>query len=570
MGGMGGARASASSFIIAQFHHYLALGACVVIAVAFVLTVIYTLVGHHDDVARTELPARTWLRAAFGALWILDGLLQLQAGMPLGLANQVMSPTASGNPHFVGIVVQWAVRTWNAHPLALAPATVWIQVGIGLLLWCSRGRASQLAGAVSVLWGFAIWSGGNGFGGIFTTTGSFLFGWPGAIVFYMIAGVVIAAPPTWSAEKIRRVTTRSSAAILVVGSVWQALPANHFWSSGDTNSLYLMSQNMSAVPQPSSVRSLVSAVGRSGFHGGLVVNAVVVAWMLTTAIGLWKVANRPIVWPVVSAVVGAVAVWVGVQDLGFFGGVGTDPNSMLPFAALTLGAYSWQTSPRLSSPRWTRMGASVGAFATAMLFVGALPAADAVIVAPVEATQYQALNADVSVLNPRISAPALAVAVRDQNNRPATVIALGQTTVLTFLDPTCWTDCAALGRQLISLDARLGHPRDVRYVAVCANRFHHSVADLRSFIARYGLGTLGSRFEFVTGSLRDLETVWSSYGIEVDMKPTDRMSVHTDQVDVADRRGNIAVIVPDDPPGGWAGQESAVTVLANAVHVAQQ
>ena len=32
-------------------------------------------------------------------------------------------------------------------------------------------------------------------------------------------------------------------------------------------------------------------------------------------------------------------VWVLVQDFGFFGGVGTDPNSMIPIALLFSGGY---------------------------------------------------------------------------------------------------------------------------------------------------------------------------------------------------------------------------------------
>ncbi len=34
-----------------------------------------------------------------------------------------------------------------------------------------------------------------------------------------------------------------------------------------------------------------------------------------------------------------LADWVLIQDLGFFGGLGTDPNSMIPFALLAVGGY---------------------------------------------------------------------------------------------------------------------------------------------------------------------------------------------------------------------------------------
>ena len=39
---------------------------------------------------------RSLLRMAFGAIWLIDGILQFQVSMPLGLANNVVAPMASG------------------------------------------------------------------------------------------------------------------------------------------------------------------------------------------------------------------------------------------------------------------------------------------------------------------------------------------------------------------------------------------------------------------------------------------------------------------------------------------
>ena len=41
-------------------------------------------------------------------------------------------------------------------------------------------------------------------------------------------------------------------------------------------------------------------------------------------------------------IVGSVfclATWVLIQDFGFFGGLGTDPNSMIPMALIFIGGY---------------------------------------------------------------------------------------------------------------------------------------------------------------------------------------------------------------------------------------
>jgi len=571
MGGMGGSTASGSPFIVNQFHHYLAVGLMWVLALAVAVTFATSWWRARHQSSVVEASGRTWLRLSFGTLWIVDGILQLQAGMPLGLANQVFAPAADGNPSFVKSIVATAVRLWNEHPLAFAPATVWVQVGIGLLLWSSRGSASRVGGALSVVWGTMVWAGGNGFGGMLGAHSSFLFGWPGAVVFYVVAGLLLALPLEHGAMRVSLWSTRVGAVTLALGALWQALPSNNFWSSGASNALWAMSNDMSGSAQPGFLRSLVLAVGRMGYHGSIVVNSAIITWMLATALGLWRYRSSPARWPLVSAAVGAVLIWVTIQDLGIFGGVGTDPNSMLPFAALVLASAPWKVLARFStSPRWGQIGASVAAFGVAMTLVGSVPMASASFFSPVETTQYEALNASVSVLSPRISAPQFPFALTNQFGQSRDIVHRGHVTVVTFLDPTCWTDCAALGRQLVSLDKRLGHPSSVTYVGIAANRFHYSAADDRAFIARYGLSSLGSRFQFLTGSLPQLEATWSAYGIEVDMKPTDKMSVHTDQVDIIDARGRVAVIVPDDPPEGWSGQESAVTVLAGAVRHAQK
>ncbi len=571
MGGMGGSAANGSPFVVSQFHHYLAVGLLWVLIVAVVATFATSWWRQRRPFPIAEMSGRTWLRFSFGALWIFDGILQLQAGMPLGLANQVFAPAADGNPSVVKSIIATAVRLWNEHPLAFAPATVWMQIGIGLLLWSSRGTASRVGGALSVFWGSLVWAGGNGFGGMLGAHSSFLFGWPGAVFFYMVAGFFLARPPERCARHLSLWSTRVGAVTLAVGSLWQILPQNDFWASGSSNALWAMSNDMTGAAQPGFLRSLVRAVGRMGYHGGAIVNAVIVLWMLATAIGLWRYRKSTARWPFISASIGAVTIWITIQDLGIFGGVGTDPNSMLPFAALILAGASWKPLERLSlSARWSHVGASVAAFGVAMTLVGGVPVASASLFSPVETTQYEALNASVSILSPRIAAPELPVALVNQFGQTRAIVRHGHVTVVTFLDPRCWTDCAALGRQLVSLDKRLGSPTSVTYVAIAANRFHHSIADDRAFIHRYGLTELGSRFQFLTGTRAQLETAWSAYGIEVDMKPTDKMSVHTDQVDVIDAQGRVAVIVPDDPPSGWSGQESAVTVLAGAVRLAQR
>ena len=130
---------------------------------------------------RRARPWRELLRIGFGVLWIIDGLLQGQPGMPAGLPSQVIEPAASSSPGWVQHIVNWAGTTWSYHPIQAGAAAVWIQIGIGVwLIAAPRGLWSRLGGLASVAWGLVVWVFGEAFGGIFAPGLTWLFGAPGA------------------------------------------------------------------------------------------------------------------------------------------------------------------------------------------------------------------------------------------------------------------------------------------------------------------------------------------------------------------------------------------------------
>ena len=138
---------------------------------------------------------RQLLRIGFGLLWVFDGILQAQPKMAVGLPSQVIEPIAASSPHWVQEVVNWAGTAWSYHPMQAGAAAVWIQVGIGVwLLAAARGPLSRLAGLVSVGWGLVVWVFGESFGGIFAPGLTWLFGAPGAVLIYAVAGALIALP----------------------------------------------------------------------------------------------------------------------------------------------------------------------------------------------------------------------------------------------------------------------------------------------------------------------------------------------------------------------------------------
>ena len=101
-------------------------------------------------------PASPWrrlLRIGFGLIWILDGILQAQPKMAIGLPSQVIEPIAASSPSWVQRLVNVGGTTWSYHPMQAGASAVWIQVGIGLwLIVAARGPLSRLAGLASACW----------------------------------------------------------------------------------------------------------------------------------------------------------------------------------------------------------------------------------------------------------------------------------------------------------------------------------------------------------------------------------------------------------------------------------
>ena len=137
---------------------------------------------------------RQLLRIGFGIIWIFDGLLQAQPAMAVGLSLAGHPARGGGLTGWVQHLVNWAGTSWSYHPIQAGAAAVWIQIGIGVwLITARRGPWSRLAGLTSVGWGLVVWAFGEAFGGIFAPGLTWLFGAPGAVVFYFAAGALIAA-----------------------------------------------------------------------------------------------------------------------------------------------------------------------------------------------------------------------------------------------------------------------------------------------------------------------------------------------------------------------------------------
>jgi cytochrome oxidase Cu insertion factor (SCO1/SenC/PrrC family) len=573
MPGMGGSQISLNNPLVVQLFRHSAFESSIswIIALALVALILASLFRRVNrfnlsTAGLAEPRSRTYLRMGFGALWLIDGLLQFQASMPLGLANNVVAPMASGTPTWLHSLMFDGIGIWNNHPIALAVGTAWIQVGIGVLLMVSNASIGRVAAFVSVGWAGLIWLVGNGAGGIFQSSNSILFGWPGAPLFYIAAGLWLAQSPTNFPEKFSRLTLRGLSVVLALGAVLQCLPSRNFWHGGNSNALTTMTKSMTSTPQPQPLAWIVTKVGDVAGTLGGGFNLIIIFWLVVSAAGLWLASTRLLRWPTRTVVIGALFFWVVAQDIPLWGGLATDVNSLLPIALL-----AWCASPARITERplvrhlplemRSSSGAVVASFASAMILFSALSMGWA-SVASAESTLFLAQNGPAAAVN--TVAPVFTLT--DQVHATYSLGEhSGRYTLLTFLDPECWTDCPLLAAQLKQVRAELAPNAKIDVVAVAADPYHEKVADVNHFISIHNLKNVED-FYFVTGKLSALQKVWHSYGIGVTMTPTAKMSIHSDYVFIINPDGRLKWIVPDEPLANWAGQHSAESELLTLLH----
>jgi cytochrome oxidase Cu insertion factor (SCO1/SenC/PrrC family) len=534
-----------------------------------------------------EARGRWVLRVGFGLIWILDGALQAQPKMAGGLAAQVIEPTAAASPAWVQHLVNWGGTAWSFHPITAGAATVWIQVGLGAwLLVAAHGPWSRLAGLASVAWGLVVWVFGESFGGIFAPGLSWLTGAPGAVLIYVVAGALIALPEdAWRSPRLGRLLLGGTGLFFIGMAVLQAWPGRGYWRGvihGQPGTLAGMVQQMSTTSQPHFLSALLAHFGSFAASNGFAVNLVVV--LALAAMGAVFLTGRPglVRYAAWFGVVFCLATWVLVQDLGFLGGLGTDPNSMVPWILLFCAGYlaltpapqqapaaaeghGWRERVRVPAPKAlgaavaTASARSVGAVAAlGIILIGAAPMAAAAANRTADPILALAIEGNSSPED----YPAPAFQLTDQNGQPVSLASLhGKVVLMTFLDPVCTTDCPLIGAEFKQTGVLLGSAdKDVELVAIVANPIYRSVEFTRAFDQQEGLASVPN-WLFLTGSLSQLNHLWNQYGVAADVLPAGAMVDHSDLALVIDRAGHIREEVGADPGPGTASTQSSFSVL---------
>lgn len=601
MSGMGGPLTTGNSMIVSAFQssllHQLLLVLVLLAALAIAWNVLRGAQLRHAIAAResgqdfsehtsvpTESAARQLLRVGFGLIWIFDGLLQAQSAMPVGLATQVLSPGASSSPGWVQSFVNAGATIWNNHPITAAVSAVWIQVGIGIwLIVARRGRWSQVGALVAVGWGLVVWSFGEAFGQIFAPGLTILFGAPGAVLFYCLGGAMVALPErVWSSPRTGRYLLFGMGLFFCGMAVLQAWPGRGFWQgtvrNKPTGTLVGMVQSMAGTPQPGFLSGWVSGFANFDAAHGFAVNLFVV--IVLGIIGVSLCSGRPQLARA-GMILGSVfclADWVLIEDFGFFGGLGTDPNSMIPIMVCCIAGYlafvrptALATEPLAStdaSPLGFRERAKLDpsyAFrclaaggAALVTLLGVAPMALASTNANADAIVSEATNGTPQATN----APAPEFSLTDQHGRPVTLASLrGKTIALTFLDPVCTTECPIIGQEFRAADLALGaRAKNTVFVAIVANQIYRSSFYTNAFDREENLSGV-SNWLYLTGNLTELNRVWDNYGVQVSVSPAGAMIDHSDIAYIIDASGHERFILSDGPGAGTSVTMSSFSGL---------
>jgi cytochrome oxidase Cu insertion factor (SCO1/SenC/PrrC family) len=565
---------------------------------------------------------RLLLRTGFGLLWIFDGILLGQSSMPVGLPSQVIEPTAQDSPHWVQHLVNWAGTTWSYHPIQAAAGAVWIQVGIGVwLLVARRGPLSRLAGVACFGWGLAVWVFGESFGGIFAPGLSWLTGAPGAAALYCVAGLLVALPPrTWRSPQLGRLMLAGIGLFLAGMAVLQAWPGRGFWQgsvNGRPGPLTAAVDIKAYQSQPSALADLVSGFSHVVAAHGFEVNLVTVIALALFAVAFLSGRARLVL--VAVCVMGAfcAAVWLQVQDLGFFGGLGTDPGSMIPMVLLAVAGYLWlcvppkpdqalatvptpattaapTPTPAVDAPLVPDLAAALAVQpdaarsrrldglsralaavsirtvaatgAVAVVLLGVVPMAAAQANPDASAILAQALDGSTVPLD----SPAPSFTLTDQHGAAVALSSLhGKAVLLTFLDPVCVTDCPLIAQEFREAGQMLGGAaRHVDLVAVNLNPLYSGLPYIQAFDREEGLTTVPD-WLYLTGSPAQLKPVWKQYGVESETLPAGSMLGHSDTAYAIDPSGRLFEELDFYPgSGSSATQSSFATELVTAARQA--
>jgi hypothetical protein len=269
-----------------------------------------------------------------GTLWIIDALLQAQPNMFTagGLVGGVLLPATAGQPGWIAGPMSWGIQLWETAPAFWNASAIVLELLIGGLLLAGPRRASWgRAGLyLSIGWGLVVWYFGEGLGGLFAGSPTYLAGAPGSVALYVLLAIALLLPETARPPARTLSMLRVGAGTLWgIGAFLQLAP--FFWSPLGLASVL---QNVAMMQLPFGLSGLDGRLVASMAGAPIVWNTVVCIVMFGMTLVL--LTGRGGTAPYVVAVVWLLFVWVVFQGLGMvFSNMSADLNTP-PLWALLL------------------------------------------------------------------------------------------------------------------------------------------------------------------------------------------------------------------------------------------
>jgi hypothetical protein len=285
------------------------------------------------------------LTISLGALWLLDGILQLQPAMfTSAFVQQVLATTLQGQPPAIAAIINFGIAVWNLNPFWFNIAAAGIQLLIGMLLIIPFMRRSEKIGPsdraaaitkfalwLSVAWALIIWIFGEGFGMIATGSATFYTGAPGSALLYAILAVFLLDEMNERRDKTDKHPLAklpiAAGIIFLIGAALNLTPM--FWQP-------TMLSMLATVP---AVSNWLAAGSLGGAQGTMLGNLLAVD--VLAALGIFLICmprSRTVAW---LACAFLIAVWWIGQSFGsiftFPGGTATDPNSAVVLVLFLVG-----------------------------------------------------------------------------------------------------------------------------------------------------------------------------------------------------------------------------------------
>ncbi len=472
-----------------------------------------------------------------GMFWILDGLLQAQPSMPRGFIPMVVEPAMSSQPQWLEKIGNLGINMWTLHTVSTDAITVVVQILIGLMLVTGNdGKIAKIGLNLSIIWGLIVWTIAEGMGSIFIVGASILTGSPGAVLFYILAAVILLRidKSKFNDGTAGKLLWNIVGAIFVFGAILQLLPVEGFFKKGGLSQIF---QNAAANSQPGALRSPINWIVTISSSHFVLLNIVIA--LLFSVIGIGILSNRyRRFWLYVTAIVLFFVWWFGM-DFGILGGVGTDLNSApLIFLYLSVGYRSivYKSSFSIQENSADRLDEKSNmpvqkSIAPALTFgkITALWLVVSFLIAAIWISLPDIGSFNQAVSTPQVETAALVDSgglAQVPGNPPAPNFTLknqhgiatslsdfkGKVVILSFLDPVCYETCPVVAEEFLQTAKLLAKESShMEFVAVNANPYFTAMSAINGFDVEHGLTTLNN-WEFLTGTANQLKAVWSEYG----------------------------------------------------------